>query len=373
MVPNQNRKVRLVAPRVADDVAGDLEDVLKSGHLVQGERVYQFERAIRELLKVKSAVAVSSGTAALHLSLMSLGIGEGDVVLLPAFTFPSTANVVEQLGARVRFVDVDADTFNIQTENLKSQYRDECRVVIPVHLFGVPVDMDPIVEFSKDRGLSIIEDAACALGAMYGSRMCGAIGDIGCFSFHPRKIITTCEGGLVTSQNPELSERVMSLRDHGFIGGEGGKDIAVPGLNYRMTELHAAVGISGLKMLGQELEARRKLASLYDERLRGVPGIRMQRVPEGSQRVHQSYTVILPEGTQRDMVISKLRTMRIEATIGTYAVHLLSYYKKKYGTSIHDYPNATLLGRCAVTLPLHSGMNEADVDYVVSCLKKAMS
>ncbi len=373
MVPEEDVKVRLVSIKTGGGTARMLEEVLESGYLVQGEKVRQLEESLARFLRVGEAVAVSSGTAALHLALMSLGLGKGDTVLVPAYTFPSTANVVERLGASVRFVDVGLDTFNIEVPDLISKYDSSCRCVIPVHLFGVPADMDPILEFAQEQELYVLEDAACALGASYRGRLCGTMGDAGCFSFHPRKILTTGEGGLIISGRSELIDQVRSARDHGFVRAGEMADIETPGLNYRMSELHASVGIAGLDKLEEELGAREHLASVYDTRFEGVSGLVKQKVPEGALRVYQSYTVLLPPGSSRGQVISGLSQMGVESTVGTYAVHLLSYYRDKYNISPDLYPHAALLSERSLTLPLHSSMSNDDVCYVTDCLEKVLS
>lgn len=373
MVQEPDVRVRLVSLRFGDEVLREIEGILDSGYLVQGERVRRLEEEIGKFLGTSRAVAVSSGTAALHLSLMALGVGAGDTVIVPAFTFPATANIVEHLGARVRFVDVDPVTFNISPDELKNALTGRAKAVIPVHLFGVPADMDAVMEIAEKRGVTVVEDAACALGATYNGKVCGAIGDVGCYSFHPRKLVTTGEGGLVTSRRAEHAEAVRSLRDHGLArGAAGSRDIQVPGLNYRMSELHAALGLASFRAFGRELSERERLASRYMEGLARFEGLRLQAVPEGAKRVYQSFTVCLPETAPRAEIIATMWKMGVETTTGTYGVHLLTYYREKYRLSANDFPAATALHERALTLPLHAGLRDLDVDYVLECLGRVL-
>lgn len=382
MVQNKNSEVKLVTVDPGDRGLELIREVLESGHLVQGEKVERFEQGVQNLLgqspaaggaSAVNAAAVNSGTAALLLALEALGIGPGDTVLVPAFTFPSTANVVEKVGARVRFVDVDENTFNIDPEDLKDKCTDECRAVIPVHLFGVPADMDRVIAFAGGKGLSVIEDAACALGASLGGRMCGTIGDAGCFSFHPRKLVTTGEGGMVVSTRRELIDRIKSLRDHGFDVTSQGRDIRTPSLNYRLSDLHAAVGLASLEGSETEIMTRYSLAALYDDLLGRLEGVRLQGAPAGCLRVYQTYCVVLTGGKPRGEVIKGLRSQGVEATIGTYAVHSLLYYREKYDLKPDDFPVASRLGERTLALPMHSRMAESDVKRVVESLERTLS
>jgi dTDP-4-amino-4,6-dideoxygalactose transaminase len=333
--------------------------------------VRELEERLGSFLGGVPAVAVSSGTAALHLSLMALGVGAGDTVAVPAFTFPATANVVEHLGAAVRFTDVDPATFNISTCDLGNALAG-AKAVIPVHLFGVPADMDAVMEIASRRDVKVVEDAACAMGAAYKGAMCGTIGDLGTWSFHPRKLVTSGEGGLVTARRREHVESLRSLRDHGLTKGRTGRDIPAPGLNYRMSELHAALGLASLGAFPHEIATRQRLASLYEAGLGRFEGIGLQAVPDGGKRVYQSFTVLLPEAASRGEIIAAMWKMSVETTTGTYGVHLLTYYRKKYGISPGDYPAATALDARTLTLPLHSGMTEEDVGYVLDCLGRVL-
>jgi perosamine synthetase len=373
VVPEQNRVVRLARPSVGPEALESIGRILRTGYLVQGEQVDRFERAMEEYLGNGGVAAVSSGTAALHLALMAVGVKAGTAVLVPAFTFPSTANVVEQLGAEVRFVDVDPGTFNISIRSLSERHDERCSALVPVHLFGVPADMEPVISFARRAGMAVVEDAACALGASSRGAMCGTIGDAGCFSFHPRKIMTTGEGGLVVSRRRDVVDAVRRLRDPGLSAGAGGRDLRAPGLNYRMSELHAAVGLDGVKRLRREIEARGNLADRYIRRLASRQDIRLQEAPPGASRVYQAFVIVLEGDRSRDEVTAKLREAGVESTIGTYGVHLLSYYRSKYGLRASDLPAASRLFERTVTLPLHSGMNETDVDFVVDRLEEILA
>ena len=208
--------IRLIIPEIGDEEVQAVSAVLRSGYLVQGKHVEDFEHRVAAFVGVKHAVAVSSGTAALHVALAALDIGPGDDVLVPDFTFPATANVVALLGATPVLVDVDPATFNTTADLLRPAITPRTKAIMPVHLFGQPAEMQPILDLAAEHGLAVVEDAACALGALYHGRPCGSLGQLGCFSFHPRKVITTGEGGMIVTDDDALAERLRLLRNHGM-------------------------------------------------------------------------------------------------------------------------------------------------------------
>lgn len=285
--------IRLIRPEIGTEEIRKVSEVLKSGFLVQGKNVEKFEKKVANYLSVKYAMAVSSGTAALHLALIALGIKEGDEVVLPDFTFPATGNVVVLVGAKPVLIDIDLKTFNIDPTRIEGNITSRTKAIIPVHEFGQSADMDPILDIAKRNNLYVIEDAACALGAEYKDKKCGTMGDIGCFSFHPRKAITTGEGGMVVTNNPDVAAKVKALRNHGMTNKDGIYYFEYTGFNYRMTDFQAALGWVQMKKLDEIIKKRRELAALYDSFLKGNDILIIPNVANGIKHIYQSYVVLL--------------------------------------------------------------------------------
>ncbi|MFQ5779388.1 MAG: DegT/DnrJ/EryC1/StrS family aminotransferase, partial [Nitrospiria bacterium] len=264
--------IRLSAPNLGDEECKAVERVLRSGQLVHGEECDLFEKELSEYLGVSDVVVVSSGTAALHLSLIALGVGAGDAVLVPDFTFPATVNVVELVGARPVFVDVDISTYNVTCERLEEAIEswkgpERLKAIIPAHEFGCPADMTGMMALAKEHNLLVIEDAACALGATHHGRKVGSFGDTGCFSFHPRKSLTTGEGGAIATNNRAVAAKLRQWRSHGMQSSPQGMQFMVPGFNYRMTNFQAALGRVQLLRLDGWLKERRQLQQIYYQEL----------------------------------------------------------------------------------------------------------
>ena len=368
--------IRLVEPQIGEEEFRAVREVLSTGMLIQGKRVAEFEAVLAEFMGATQVLAVSSGTAALHLALAALGIGPGDAVFVPAFTFPATANVVELQRARPVFVDVDPETYCITEATLREAIRtwagpERPRAVMPVHEFGAPCPMDDIMSVAREFGLVVIEDAACALGTVYHGRHVGTLGEIGCFSWHPRKAITTGEGGAVVTQDAKLHDRVSLLRNHGMQrNGDGMVDFVAPGFNYRMTEFQAVLGTSQLRRFEQALAARRSLAVLYRCELSGVPGLRLPADIPGHS--WQTFMIVLPEGVRRKAVIAHLHSNGIESNLGAQALHLLSYYGEKYGYYRQQYPVAAELYERGLALPIHGALSQKSGAFIAAAIKEAM-
>ncbi len=371
---NMSEKIRLTRPFLGDkqSLMNLLEEVLDSGFLVQGKYVAQFEQQVAAYLGVKHAIAVSSGTAALHLSLLALGIGPGDEVIVPAYTFPATANVVELVGAKPVLVDVDLDTYNLLADQIEESITPKTKAIIPVHLFGNPADMDTILEMAKKHNLWVIEDAAGALGSTYKGRKCGAIGHLGCFSFHPRKIITTGEGGMVVTGNDELANRIRSLRNHGMQMIVSHMDFITAGFNYRMNELEAVLGIIQVREIQRIISERQRLAELYINTLKSVPEIAFQKTLPNCTTVWQAFVVRFRD-RDSGSILKLLRDAKHSFNIGTYALHLLHFYSTKYcNYKPSDYPNAAELYSKGLALPFYNGMVRENVMQVVDTLRRVL-
>src|SRR5262249_25152874 len=241
--------MRLAASYTDEDEISEIRGVLDSGYLTQGPKVAEFERLVAGSVGTRYAFATTSATTALHLSLVALDVGPGDEVLVPDFTFPATANVAIQQGARPVLVDIDLETFTIDVNDLAEKITPRSRAIIPVHTFGLSADMGPILELADVHGLAVVEDAACAIGATYYGKPVGGLAETGCFSFHPRKVITTGEGGMITTGDDLLAEKIQLLRNHGGVRREGRFTFEASGYNYRMSDILAAVGVAQMRKL----------------------------------------------------------------------------------------------------------------------------
>jgi perosamine synthetase len=351
-------EIRLARPDVGAAELAAVAEVLESGQLTMGHRVEAFERSLVQAVGTAEAVAVSSGTAAIHLALLALGIGPGDEVVVPAYTFPATANAVELCGGRAVLVDVDPDTFLVRPELVAEAITPRTRAVLAVHLFGRPVAWEEL-QTAVPQDVHLLEDAAGALGARYRGTPCGALGLLACLSFHPRKIVTTGEGGAVTTDEAELAAAVRRLRHHGIAAGQP-TDIASPGFNYRLPDVLCALGIPQLERLESLLTARERVAGWYEERLAHLVGT--PAADDGDRHGWQAYVITLD---RRDEALAGLRAEGIEAQIGTYAVQRLSAYRDR-----GSFPGADRAFARALALPLATTMTEADVDRVAAAVSR---
>lgn len=367
------RRIWLARPELGEDELAEVRSVLASGQLTQGPMVEAFEAMVGEVSGARHAVAVTSATTALHLSLAALDIGAGDEVLVADFTFPATANVVVQQGATPVLVDIDLDTFAMNVAELERRITSRTRAIIPVDPFGLPADLEPILAVGRRAGVPVIEDAACALGATYRGRPTGSLAASGCFSFHPRKSITTGEGGMVTTSDDALADRLRLLRSHGGVRADGRFTFDAAGYNYRLSDILAAVGVAQMRKLSTFLGSRRQVAAWYDARLAHVERLRPPMTPPWATHTFQSYVALLDEDVDRDSVIAALRSDGIESTLGTYALHAQPYFMRTLGHQPGDLPNSHRAFRSTIALPLHGGMSERDVEDVVVSLRRALA
>ena len=341
-----------------------LMEVLDSGYLASGPRVAEFEAALSDYFGFDHSVAVGSGTDAIRLALAALNVGPGQDVVVPDFCFPSVAAAVLQTGARCLLCDVDPNTYNMTPETVASTLTPATTAVVVVHQFGVPCDAMKIAAVSP---CPVIEDAACALGAKDTHGYCGTQTELGCFSFHPRKIVTTAEGGLVISSNPQLAERCRWLRSHGFHRSGGMTTFEEPGFSARMSDVHAAIGLGQLANIETIITGRARSAAMYRQAFQNLDGICDNDATWHPNRVYQSMVVNLAPEIDRDQVVAHLRKSGIESTIGTYAIHRLSAF------SDCVVPSAGLAGSTeaylrSITLPLWPDMDSEVVEKVVAAL-----
>ena len=364
---------------------------LRSGWLVQGPHVAAFQDKWSAFTGAPQSIAVTSCTTALHLSLAALGFGPGDEAIVPAFTWISTANVVEHLGGRVVFCDIDLNTFNIDVEQIAAKITPATKAILPVHLFGLAADMTAICTLAKKHNLWVVEDAACGFGSLYHGQHVGTFGDTGCFSFHPRKAITTGEGGMVTTGNAELAEQIKRLRDHGAAISDlqrhlGPKpyllaDHPDAGYNQRMTDIQGAIGAAQMDRANAIVAERRRLAAIYNEAFADIEWLQTPSEPEGYQHGYQSYPCLFRpqkvlQGAIRDVNearnawMENLQKAGISTRPATHAVHMLSFYAEKYGLEPGDFPNAHAANDCSISLPLFHGMTEDEQAYVIEKVSK---
>jgi dTDP-4-amino-4,6-dideoxygalactose transaminase len=366
---------------------------LESGWVVQGPHVAEFERKFSAYTGAAHSVSASSCTTALHIAVAALGLGPGDEVIVPAFTWVSTANVVEYMGAKAVFADVDLATYNIDVAHAASLVTDRTVGIIPVHLFGLCADMAAVKGLAAKHGLWVVEDAACALGGRQHGRHAGTIGDIGCFSFHPRKSITTGEGGMLTTADDSLAESFRSLRDHGASRSDHARhtsragfllsEYEVLGFNYRLTDIQGALGSVQMDRLEWILDQRRRRAARYDEMLTDVEWLRAPVVPDGDVHGYQAYVglfapqeptlanvVALHE--RRNDVMARLEDRGIATRQGTHAPVILGLYAKKYALRPEQFPNAVICDKLTLALPVYPQMTDAEQDTVVTALHSAI-
>jgi perosamine synthetase len=365
--------IRLAAPIMGAEELRAVQKVLESGNLVQGGEVAAFESSVADYLGLPHAVAVSSCTAALHLTLLGLGVGPGDEVVVPDFTFPATVNAVEMTGANAVFCDIRKESFCIDHALLERLLTPRTKVIMVVHEFGLACEMDPIRELAARRGVHLVEDAACALGSAYRGVKAGNFGIAGCFSFHPRKAVTTGEGGIIATRDAALAKRLRCLRNHGMQSVDGRIDFVEAGLNYRMTDFQGALGVVQMAKLSGIIEKRRELAASYHEQLKGNVRLLLPEAPPHARHVYQTYHLLLDGTCDRDAVVATLREQGIESNYGAYAVHAQSYYRRKYGLDDHRFPESMRAYRQGLALPLHTGLTQAELEFVCRKVNEIVS
>lgn len=348
--------------------------ILQSGMLIQGTKVEQFENNIAEYLKVKHAIAVSNGTASLHLALVALGIGIGDEVIIPAFSYIATANVVEIVGATPIFVDIEIESFNINVDLIEKAITSKTKAIIPVHEFGMACDISKICVLAKKYDIMVIEDAACALGATENGKYAGTFGDIGSFSFHPRKAITSGEGGLLVTNDDKLARKFRILRNHGIEFQNGKMEFVDAGFNYRMTDFQAALVNSQFRQLKSKQAYKNKLASWYQQLLGNTDGIILPIVPFNKNHTWQSFHIILKDDVNRDKMIENLKNNQIGVNLGAQCIPSQKYYKRKYNLNCDKlYPKAIKAYKQGLVLPLYGSLKFKQVMYITNVLKNNIS
>ena len=373
---------------------------LETGWVVQGPNVVKFQEMFTHFTGAKHAHATTSCTTALHLGLEAMGIGRGDKVIVPSFTYIASANAVEYTGAEVVFCDINLRTFNIDERQLETLIKNDSSIkaIMPVNLFGLCSNMPYIMELAKRYNLKVIEDSACGFDGWIGERHSGTFGDVGCFSFHPRKSICTGEGGMLITNSDDLANVVSQLKDHGASksdlqrhkerGGSLLPDFTMRGYNYRMTDMQGALGVCQMNKKEYIMSGRREVASKYDSALKDISELITPFTPKEYKHGYQSYVCIFTNGEdisnltkeqidriniKRNIFMEKLEEKNIATRQGTHAVHTLGYYKEKNSFNDEDFLNSYAGDRLSIALPLYAGMSNDEFDYVISNIKEALA
>ena len=409
-------KIPITKPTIDECEKEKVLEVLDSGWLVQGKNVKKFEILFAEFTGAKYAIATTSCTTALHLGLEALEIGKGDKVIVPSFTYIASANAVEYTGAEVVFFDIDLKTFNINENKLEEILEKDksIKAIMPVNLFGLCANLPKIIEIANKYNVKVIEDSACGFDSWIGNKHSGTFGNVGCFSFHPRKPITTGEGGMLITNDESIAKLAMKQRDHGAeksdlarhrTGGSLLPDFKVKGYNYRMTDLQGAMGICQMKKSKWIMKERRKVANWYFKALTEfkINGLTLAEylippyIPQNYKHSYQSFVCLFTDGKnifdliekykeekrklkeivdkiniKRNIFMEKLENLGIATRQGTHAIHTLSYYKNKYKLKEEDYIMSYIADRLSIALPLYAGMKEEEFYYVIENIKKAL-
>ena len=374
------RYVAIAQPSTGDEEWEALREPLQSGWLTQGPVVRRFEEAFARRHDVPHALATTSCTTALHLALAALGVGPGDEVIVPAFTWIATANAVVYCGATPVFVDVDPDTYNMDPALTAAAVTPRTRAVVPVHLFGLCAEMAAIRE-AVGGSVAVVEDAACAAGASYRGRPAGSLGDVACFSFHPRKSVTSGEGGMLVTADADLAGRAEQLRNHGAsvpeeVRHHGPAPFLLPdfeelGFNYRMTDLQAAVGVVQLSKLDGFIDERAQWAKWYAEELASFEWLRVPAEPEGGNHAWQAYVTVVDDSApiERNDLMARLHELGVATRPGTHSVPTTGYYRRRSDIETDGYPVASHLQERSMAIPLHNRMTREDYEHVVAAIR----
>lgn len=382
----KNKNIPISKTFVSNKSINEVVKTLRSGWLVQGPKVKKFENEWSKFTGSKYSIAVNSCTSALLISLKSIELKKGDEVIVPAFTWISTANVVEQLQCKVIFCDIDLNTFNLDIEKLREKINKKTKAIIPVHLFGLPFEIQKIRRLQKKYKFEIIEDAACGFGSYIDNKHVGKFGITGCFSFHPRKAITTGEGGMVTTQSYKIAKKLIALRDHGAKLNDLARhksnkpyvlsDHIEAGYNFRLTDIQASIAIDQMLFSKKIIEEKYKIANYYYKNLSKISWLKLPEVKKNLKHGYQSFVCLFqPEKItkkninkiklQRNNFMSYLQEKGISTRPGTHAVHMLSYYKHKYNIKPNDYFSARIANDCSISLPIFNKMKVNELKYII--------
>jgi dTDP-4-amino-4,6-dideoxygalactose transaminase len=372
-------------PSLGEEEIREVVDTLRSGWLTTGPKTERFAAEFLEYVGGRHAVPVASATAGLHAALLALGVGSGDEVVTTPMTFVATLNTIVHCGAAPVLVDVDAATLQMRIENVEAALTPRTKAIVPVHYVGQPVDLDPLLALAASRGIAVLEDAAHAVGTEYKGRRIGSFATTSVFSFHPNKNITTGEGGMIVTEDPEVFERASLLKFHGMdreawkrFSKEGSPryDVAVPGFKYNMMDIQAALGIHQLRRLDGFIAERARLAARYDAAFAGTAGLILpSRVPYPSRHAWHLYTPLVDVDRltiSRDRFMDELKRRNVGTGLHYTAAHEFSYYAGRFGWRPEDFPEAHFVSERIVSLPLFPGLSDADQDDVVAAVSEVL-
>lgn len=377
----ENRFIPFSRPWIDDTEIEAVSQVLASKWISTGNRTREFERAFAEYLGAKHAIAVSSCTAALHLSLVVAEIGSGDEVITTPYTFTATAEAIRYVGAKPVFVDIHPDTLNIDTSKIEQAITPRTKAILPVHIAGFPCDMDALLDISQKHNLTLIDDAAHAIPAEYKAQYIGTLGDLSAFSFYANKNLTTGEGGMITTNNDAFAKLLRTMRLHGIDKDAWARqsqrniwryDIATEGYKYNMTDIQAAMGLCQLMKLNKQHERRRNFAQLYQTELAKFPQIRTPVSPDNPREHAWHLYIIQLQTGNRDAFVESLSEANIECSVHYIPLHLFDFYQDQYGYRTGDFPCAEAAFERVVSLPLHPGLTEEDIHIVIDAIGKIL-
>ena len=354
------KKIYLMRPSTNDAEITAIKEVFQSKFLTEGKFTQKFESEISSYVKSKFAIATTSATTALHAVLECLNI-KGKKVLVSDFTFPATVDVIILAGGIPVLTDVDRSTMNITRETLEQSNFKNIDFVVPVSIFGNPLEKE---FYSIKKKMFIVEDSATSLGSMLGTKYVGSLANVSCFSFHPRKIITTGEGGMITTNDSKLNDKVRSFK---AFGKKQNKFVTI-GTNYKMSDIQSAVGLAQLKKIEKIIKTRQNKAKLYSEMLSKIDHIKIQEPTKNSRHTYQSFVCVVTKPNLRDKIISKLARKNIESQIGTYAIHCLPAFKKCKKSG--NLENSKFLYQNSLSLPLHNEMSTSDQEFICKSIDK---
>lgn len=365
-----NKFIPLASPDINEQDIDCVTAVLRSGMLVQGVNVLALEKSFNEFNKSKNAIALSNGTATLHLALLALGIGKGDEVIVPAFSYVATANVVEMVGATCVFADIDISTFNIDVTKIEALITSKTKAIIPVHEFGLACDIEAIMQIATKHNLFVIEDAACALGATQNGKHTGTFGNLGSFSLHPRKSITCGEGGVLLTNDDALAKKLRQLRNHGIEMQEGQMHFVDAGLNYRMTDFQAALANSQMQRLAQIIAYKQELAEVYLNEIKN-DSIALPTVPSDRNHTWQTFHVLIGDDKNQAEILATLKQNNIGANYGAQCIPTTEYYKARYKLdSEQQFPNAYRAFTKGIAIPIYEKLTKDIIKQISNSINR---
>lgn len=367
---------------IGEEEINEVVDTLRSDWITRGPKTQRFEEDFKEYIGCRNAIAVSSCTAALHLSLAAYDIGDGDEVITTPFTFTSTVGVILQQRARPVLADIEGETYNIDPALIEERITDRTKAIMPVHYAGHPCEMDKIIRVARKRGSLVLEDAAHALGAVYKKKRVGTIGDATCFSFYATKNLTTGEGGMLTTEDDEVAEKVRILSLHGIsrdawkrysISGSWKYEVLLPGYKYNMTDIQASIGLHQMKKFDRMQDRRREIAAIYDESLSHVKEIVIPKAKKNVIHAWHLYPIQIETTALRggrDRFVKELSKEGVGTSVHFIPIHLHPYYQKAFGFRIGDFPVSEHIFEREVSLPIYPRMTEDDVRRVIEAVVK---